>query len=313
MNMAKKCLILGGGGFIGSHLADSLLDKGYEVVIFDKLNFSRKNIEGILGRVKIIEGDFNNEIDLKNSLTGIDYAFHLVSSTLPASSNENPIYDVETNLVSSLRFLNEAVVNKISRVIFISSGGTVYGVHDRTPVKENHPQKPICSYGIIKKTIEDYLYMFDKLYGLDYRVFRLSNPYGERQNPFVAQGVVPVFLKKIIKGETIEIWGDGGVERDYIYISDAVKALVKSLEIDTKEKIFNLSSGEGHTLNNILAVMEKVTGIRPMVIYKEKRNVDVPVSVLDNSLISSVYGWKPGTPLEKGIKKTYEYLKKEIQ
>ncbi len=311
--MAKKCLILGGGGFIGSHLADSLLEKGHEVVIFDKLNFSRKNINHILDRVRIIEGDFNNEVDLKNSLVGIDYVFHLVSSTLPATSNENPIYDVETNLVSSLRFLNEAVANKIARVIFISSGGTVYGVPDEIPVKENHPCKPICSYGIIKKTIEDYLYMFYNLYGLDYRVFRLSNPYGERQNPFVAQGVVPVFLKKIIKGETIEIWGDGSVVRDYIYIKDAVRALVKSLEADTKAKVFNLSYGTGHSLNDVLEIMRRVAGTEPGVVYKQGRSIDVPVSVLDNSLISSSYGWKPETNLETGIKKTYEYIKKEIQ
>jgi UDP-glucose 4-epimerase len=310
--MKKKCLILGGGGFIGSHLSDALLENGYEVVIFDKLNFSRKNLEHNLGRIKIIEGDFNNEIDLKNALAGIDIAFHLVSSTLPANSNENPIYDVETNLVSTLRFLNEALINKISKVIFISSGGTVYGIPERLPIKEYHPRKPICSYGIIKKTIEDYLYMFEKLYELDYYVFRLANPYGERQNPNVAQGVIPVFLKKLIKGETIEIWGDGKIERDYIYIEDAISALIKSLTLATEDKIFNLGSGKGYTLNDILEIIEKVSGKKPKVIFKEKRNIDVPVNILDNKLISETFDWQPKTEIEEGIKRTYEYLKKEI-
>lgn len=310
--MKKKCLILGGGGFIGSHLADALLDKGYDVVVFDKLNFSKKNIEHNLERIKVIEGDFNNEIDLKNSLEGIDIAFHLVSSTLPASSNENPIYDVETNLVSSLRFLNEAMINKLSKVIFISSGGTVYGIPERLPIKEYHPRKPICSYGIIKKTIEDYLYMFEKLYGLDYYVFRLSNPYGERQNPFVAQGVIPVFLKKILNDEVIEIWGDGKIERDYIYISDVVSALVNSLDVDLKSRIYNLGSGRGYTLNDILEIIEKVSGKKANVVYKNKRNIDVPVNILDNKLISESLNWEPGTDIESGIKKTYNYLKKVI-
>jgi len=310
--MKKKCLILGGGGFIGSHLADALLAKNFDVVIFDKLNFSRKNINHILDKVKIIEGDFNNEIDLKTALKDIDIAFHLVSSTLPANSNENPIYDVETNLVSTLRFLNEAFINEISKIIFISSGGTVYGIPERLPIKEYHPRKPICSYGIIKKTIEDYLYMFERLYGLDYYVFRLSNPYGERQNPFVAQGVIPVFLKKLIKGEKIEIWGDGSVERDYIYISDAVNALIKCLEVNPKERIFNLGSGKGYTLNDIIGIIEKVTGKKTKVEYKEKRNIDVPVNVLDNKLISEKLLWKAETEIETGILKTYEYLKKEI-
>jgi len=310
--MKKKCLILGGGGFIGSHLADALLAKNFDVVIFDKLNFSRKNINHILDKVKIVEGDFNNEIDLKTALKEIDIAFHLVSSTLPANSNENPIYDVETNLVSSLRFLNEAFINGISKIIFISSGGTVYGIPERLPIKEYHPRKPICSYGIIKKTIEDYLYMFERLYGLDYYVFRLSNPYGERQNPFVAQGVIPVFLKKLIKGEKIEIWGDGSVERDYIYINDAVNALIKCLEVNPKERIFNLGSGKGYTLNDIIGIIEKVTGKKTKVEYKEKRNIDVPVNVLDNKLISEKLSWKAETDIETGILKTYEYLKKEI-
>jgi len=310
--MKKKCLILGGGGFIGSHLAEKLLEKNYDVVIFDKLNFSRKNINHILDRIKVVEGDFNNEIDLKSALKDIDIAFHLVSSTLPAKSNENPIYDVETNLVSTLRFLNEVFINNISKVIFISSGGTVYGIPERLPIKEYHPRKPICSYGIIKKTIEDYLYMFEKLYGLDYYVFRLSNPYGERQNPFVAQGVIPVFLKKLIRGEQIEIWGDGNVERDYIYIKDVADALVKCLEVNPNERVFNLGSGKGYTLNDIIGIIEKVTHKKTNVIYKEKRNIDVPVNVLDNKLISEKLNWSPDTDIEEGIAKTYEYLKKEI-
>jgi UDP-glucose 4-epimerase len=310
--MKKRCLILGGGGFIGSHLADALLKNDYEVVIFDKLNFSKKNINHILGRVKVIEGDFNNEIDLKNALKDIDIAFHLVSSTLPANSNENPIYDVETNLISSLRFLNEAIDNKISKVIFISSGGTVYGIPERLPIKEYHPRKPICSYGIIKKTIEDYLYMFEKLYGLDYYIFRLSNPYGERQNPFVAQGVIPVFLMKIIKGEQIEIWGDGSIERDYIYIKDATDALIKALNKNPKEKIFNLGSSKGYTLNEIVEIIEKVSGKKAKIKYKEKRNIDVPINILDNKLISEVLDWKPVTEINEGIEKTFEYLKKKL-
>jgi len=310
--MKKRCLILGGGGFIGSHLADALVENDYEVVIFDKLNFSKKNINHISKRVKIIEGDFNNEIDLKNALKNIDIAFHLVSSTLPANSNENPIYDVETNLISSLRFLNEAIENKISKVIFISSGGTVYGIPERLPIKEYHPRKPICSYGIIKKTIEDYLYMFEKLYGLDYYIFRLSNPYGERQNPFVAQGVIPVFLMKILKGEKIDIWGDGSIERDYIYIKDAIDAIIKTISKNPKDRIFNLGSSKGYTLNEIVEIIEKVSGKKARIKYKEKRNIDVPINILDNKLISEVLDWKPVTEINEGIEKTFEYLKKEL-
>ena len=228
--MKGNCIIFGGGGFIGSHLAEELLEKGYNVTVFDKLNFSRANIAGLKDKIKVIEGDFNNETELLSSLAGIDYVFHLVSSTLPASSNENPVYDVESNLVSTLRLLHDMKNNNVRKIVFISSGGTVYGYPDSTPIKESHPRRPVCSYGIIKKTIEDYLYMYKYLYGLDYTVFRLSNPYGERQNPLYSQGAVPVFIKKILMNEKISIWGNGEIKRDFIYIKDAVKPMVDSLK-----------------------------------------------------------------------------------
>jgi UDP-glucose 4-epimerase len=313
MNKTKgNCVIYGGGGFIGSHLAEALIEKGYGVTVFDKLNFSRKNISHLGRKVKVIEGDFNNEIDIKNSLRNIDYVFHLVSSTLPASSNTNPIYDAETNLVSSLRLLDECVANKIQKVIFISSGGTVYGVPEHLPIKETHPRHPIVSYAIIKNTIEDYLFMFNKLHGLDYTVFRLANPYGERQNPLVAQGAIAVFLNKIINNQQIEIWGDGSVIRDYIYIKDAVNAISKGVEISSKTKIFNVGSGKGYSLKQILNCMQKITGKKLKIKYEEARMIDVPSNVLDINLIKKAYKWKPETSLEIGIRNTYNFFVNNI-
>lgn len=308
MSKKENCLVFGGGGFIGSHLSESLLNNGYAVVIFDKLNFSRKNIFHILDHVKVIEGDFNNEMDIKNSLTGIDYVFHLVSSTLPASSNDNPEYDVETNLISSLRLLKECSNKKINKIIFLSSGGTVYGVPDKLPVKENYFANPICSYGIVKRTIEEYLFLFNKIYDLKYSIFRLSNPYGERQNPNAAQGAIAVFINKVIHDETIEIWGDGEIVRDYIYIKDAVEVLAKSIKSDSNENIFNLSSGRGYSLNQIIEIIKKISEKKVKTIYKDARNIDVPVNILDNTLVKKVFDWKPETPLEEGIKSTYKFL-----
>lgn len=310
MPKKERCLIYGGGGFIGSHLAERLLDTGYDVTIFDKLNFSEKNISDFSHRVHITEGDFNNEIDLKNSLTGIDYVFHLVSSTLPASSNDNPVYDAETNLISSLKLIKECIEKGIKKIVFLSSGGTVYGIPESTPIKEDDKANPICSYGIIKKTIEEYLYMYEKISGLDYFVFRLSNPYGERQNPHAAQGVIPVFINNAITGETINIWGNGEVVRDYIYIKDAVKVLADSIRIKSDSKIFNLSSGKGHSLNQIIDLIKDISGREIKVEYKEGRNVDVPVNILDNRLAQKTFGWKPETDIKKGIELTYKYLEK---
>ena len=151
----NNCIIYGGGGFIGSHLCEELLKRNYNVTIFDKINFAKDNLKSFKDKIKIIEGDFNNEYDLLSSLDGIDYVFHLVSSTLPASSNDNPVYDVESNLISTLRLLQDVVNRKIKKVVFVSSGGTVYGIPKSTPIPEDHSRQPICSYGITKKTIED--------------------------------------------------------------------------------------------------------------------------------------------------------------
>lgn len=307
--MKQRCIIYGGGGFIGSHLCDELLKAGYDVTVFDKLNFSKINIQHILNDIRVIEGDFNNEADIIHSLKDADYVFHLVSSTLPASSNENPEYDAESNLISSLRLFKECVNNKIKKVIFLSSGGTVYGIPDKIPVDEKYFSNPICSYGIIKKTIEEYLFLYRHLHGLNYNIFRLSNPYGERQNPFASQGAVGVFINKAIKGEEIQIWGDGNVIRDYIYIKDAVYALALAIKNKSDSRVFNLSTGEGHSLNDILKIIKENTHSGIKVKYLPARNIDVPVNVLDNSLLRKEFSWQPETPIKKGIQMTYNYYK----
>ena len=308
LDKKKRCIIYGGGGFIGSHLCEELIAKGFGVTVFDKLNFSPKNLSSVIDDIEIIEGDFNNEVDLEKSLAGADYVFHLVSSTLPANSNENPVYDVETNLVSTLRLLEECRKNDIEKLIFISSGGTVYGIPEEIPIKETHPTNPIVSYGIIKRTIEQYLYMYEWLYGMDYYVFRLSNPYGERQNPYASQGAIPVFINRVINSLPIEIWGDGKVIRDYIYIKDAVAVMVDSLGSNPDEKIFNVSSGNGHSLTEITKLIEKVSEQDVKVSYTPSRGIDVPVNILDNTLAEKTFNWKPETSIEKGIDRTYKYI-----
>lgn len=308
MSKNFRCIVYGGGGFIGSHLAEKLLNSNYEVTVFDKLNFSKKNISAFEDKIKILEGDFNNIVDIKNSLNNVDVVFHLVSSTLPASSNDNPVYDVETNLVSSLNLFKECVERKIRKVIFLSSGGTVYGIPESIPVKETDNSNPICSYGIIKKTIEEYLFMFEKIYGLDYFVFRLSNPYGERQNPRAAQGAIAVFINKAINKELITIWGDGNIVRDYIYIKDAVNVLVDAVALTSKNKIYNLSSGAGYSLNELIDIIKKISGKEINVEYKDKRNIDVPVNILDNTSVKKTFNWRPETSIEKGMNLVYNHL-----
>ncbi|MEI6884496.1 MAG: NAD-dependent epimerase/dehydratase family protein [Bacteroidota bacterium] len=308
--MKGKCLLLGGGGFIGSHLAEKLLKSGYSVRIFDIRNFSHKNIASFLDNLEIVEGDFHNSKDVRIALTDIDYVFHLVSFTIPSSSMINPLFDIETNLVSSVRFLEECILNKnIKSINFISSGGTIYGIPQIIPIPETHPSSPLNSYGIIKHTIENYCILYRKMYGLNCRIFRLSNPYGENQNPHGLQGVIPVFINKAISGEEIEIWGNGSVIRDYIYINDVTDVLTSSLEILSKEFIFNIGTGEGHSINDIVKIIRNIMKTDVHIRYQPSRNYDVPINILDISRAKLTFSWKPKMGIEEGIERMIKHLK----
>jgi UDP-glucose 4-epimerase len=307
-----KCLILGGGGFIGSHLTDALLGAGHELRILDRPRLAIAAPASIREGIEWCEGDFTNEEDLKKVVTGCQIVFHLISTTLPKSSNESPIYDVETNLVGTLRLLNIAVTQRIKKVLFISSGGTIYGVPKLIPIPEDHPTNPEVSYGIVKLTIEKYLKLFKSMHGLDYKVLRVSNPYGERQRVAAKQGAVSVFLSKALRKETIEIWGDGSVVRDYIYIADVVEAFLRVMDYQGEHEVFNIGSGVGKSLNQIIADIEELIGERVKCRYLPSRSFDVPENVLDISLAKDALHWAPKTTFHDGLKRTLVWVREAI-
>lgn len=303
-----KCLILGGAGFIGSHLAQALLAQGHEVRIFDRPNLIRPDNLCCDERIQWLEGDFLNLEDFAPAVTGVDIVFHLVSATLPKSSNENPLYDIETNLVGTLRLLELAKKNAVKRIIFTSSGGTVYGIPQQLPIPESHPTDPLVSYGISKLAIEKYLHLYHELHGIDYCVLRIANPYGERQRVSAAQGAVAVFLNRALHQQPIHIWGDGSVTRDYIYISDVVDALIAAIDYHGKQRVLNIGSGHGLSLNAILDAIESLLGRTIARSYEPARAFDVPTNVLDISLAKEELGWHPQTTFQAGLIKTHHWM-----
>ena len=307
-----NCLVLGGGGFLGSHLCEGLLQQGYSVRVFEKSFINRNNIAHLLEIIEYMEGDFSNPVHIQEALKGIDIIFHLISTTTPKDSNDNPVYDITTNLISTIQLLDLSVKERVKKVIFYSSGGTVYGIPRIIPIQEEHPKDPICSYGIHKLTVEKYLQLYHHLYGLDYAILRISNPYGERQRPTGKQGVVAVFLNKAIKKEAIEIWGDGSVVRDYLYVTDVISATMKILNYEGKYKIFNIGSGIGLSLKDILYNIEQVMGYPIDVKYLPGRKLDVPANVLDISRISIELSWSPAVGFYEGLKQTNNYLTSEL-
>lgn len=283
-----------------------LISEGHHVRVFCRQG--AHHVRSFSDRVERIEGDFLNPDDVSKALQDCELVIHLVSTTIPKTSNDNLVYDIETNVAATIRMLREAVRSSVRKVIFISSGGTVYGIPEITPIPETHRTEPICGYGIGKIAIEKYLALFQHHYGLSYTVFRLSNPYGIYQNPDKRQGVITVFLNRILNGEYLEIWGDGTVTRDYIYIDDVVDAMISMLEYNGDERVFNLGSGKGYSLNEIVETIRDITDLSIKVKYLESRPVDVPINVLDISRIQAAVGWYPKTSLPDGIKKLLRAL-----
>jgi len=311
-----KCLVLGGGGFIGLNLCEALVAASHQVRVFERPRLTVEGAEGPVAHdsvsgVEWVEGDFANRADLDNVVSGCDVVFHLICTTLPGTSNGNPVYDIESNVISTIRLLDAARAAKVKKVVFISSGGTVYGIPTKLPISEDHPNAPICSYGITKLAVERYLYLYHYLYGLDYCVLRVANPFGERQRAASAQGAVAVFLHRALRNEPVEIWGDGSVVRDYVYIGDVVSAFMKAIEYSGNIRTFNIGSGRGCSLNELLQTIESVLQ-RPIErIHLEPRAVDVPVNVLDIGAAKTFLQWQPATPLREGLSKTLAWMREQ--
>ena len=302
-----KSLVIGGNGFIGSHLVDKLLAEGHGVRVFDKYEERyRKPLAGVDYRI----GDFGNRGQLAEALHGIDTVFHLVSTTLPKTSNDDPAFDVSSNVVETIFLLEQCVARSIRKVVFISSGGAIYGSSRQLPVSEESPTDPLCSYAVTKLAIEHYLKLFNRLYGLGYVILRPANPFGERQNPAGIQGAVSVFLGKVARGESIEIWGDGEVVRDYLYVGDLVEGIYEASVRDTVSSIFNLGSGRGYSLNDILAIVRAVTGRPIEVVYRDRRIFDVERVYLDISRAHRELDWSPRTPIEAGVARTWCFVQR---
>lgn len=309
MNYLMRCLVLGGRGFIGSHLVDALLAKGYRVRCFDRPRVKQKGeFYNKDQNFELFEGDFTNESDIANALKGCDICYHLISTTLPKSSNDDPTFDVESNLLGTVRLLNFAVKANVKKVVFVSSGGTVYGIPTQVPIPETHMNNPVCSYGITKLAIEKYLDLFHQLHGLDYTVLRLANPFGEGQKTHASQGAVAVFLGKVLQGETIDIWGDGSVIRDYVYIDDVITAFLSVLEYNGPEHIFNIGSGRGLSINDVLDSIERVTGLTALRRYDLGRPFDVPSNILCVNRAEIEFGWVPRFSFEDGLTRFAKWL-----
>jgi UDP-glucose 4-epimerase len=305
----RRVVVLGGLGFMGSHLCRALLAEGMDVRVFDKLYASHALVEDIEDRLEVLEGDIARPDDVLGVLEGADTVIHLVHTTVPGSSMKDPEYDLSSNVIASVRWLSRLQETGVRRLLYISSGGTVYGLPRTNPIDESHPTDPISSYGITKLAIEKYVSMYAEMSGIDYCLVRPSNVYGVGQRLHIGQGVIGVLADRALRGLPLEVWGTGESLRDYLYVEDFVTAIMALLGYRGAERVFNISSGRGHSVLDIIAALREQLGFMPEVSYKSARGFDVAVNVLDSTRLHAATGWSPRTGLKEGIGHTIEWIR----
>ncbi|MFA9398100.1 MAG: NAD-dependent epimerase/dehydratase family protein [Clostridiaceae bacterium] len=304
-------LLLGAAGFIGTNLTMKLaMNKNNHITIVDTKKEYFSNIDIVnYTNVTIKESPLDIETDFEAILEGQQIVYHLVSTIVPTTSNQHVSQELTSNVVMTAKMLDASVKCCVDKVIFISSGGTVYGKEVVCPIKENMTTNPISSYGIQKVTIEKLLYLYQYMYGLDYRVIRLANPYGPYQRPNGVLGAVSTFTYKALKGEEIIVYGDGSVVRDFIYIEDAIKGILNIVNGDNKHRTYNLGSGYGTSIKEVLKTIQQVLKTEIKITYKAGRKVDVPVNYLDISRYEVAYGKLNPITLYDGVMKTATFMR----
>jgi UDP-glucose 4-epimerase len=302
----QRCLVLGGGGFLGTHLCNAMVTSGADVQAFGR---SVSFPEALDDRVVWTAGDFTDTAALAKAIEGQDIVFHLISASIPESSNRDPAADLSVNALGTVGLLDLCRAEKVRRVVFTSSGGTVYGIPDATPIPEAAPTNPISAYGITKLVIEKYLALYHHLYDLDYQVFRIANPYGRYQSAFRKQGVVSALIHRALTGKPLDIWGTGEVQRDFIHVSDVIDAILLCYDYAGPHRIMNVGSGIGRSINDIVRSLERLLGCGALPKrHRPGRAADVPVNVLDIDLITKETGWRPRVDWIEGFTDTVQWM-----
>ena len=295
----KKVLLIGGAGFIGSHLAPLLIQHGYQVQILGRSAMDRSNLLAPY----YLQGNFQDEKLLERLVQEHDEVVSLAYATVPNTSFADPLADLNQNLPPALRLM-QLCVAKQKRLILISSGGTVYGQSIAKKIDETHPTHPISPYGITKLTIEHYAYLFSISHGLKYVCIRPSNPYGVGQLPFRGQGFIATALGLIAQKKAVPIFGASGTVRDYIAISDLAKGILAAMNHGLSGEIYNIGSGVGRSNVKILedlAPMVKQKGYEVTIEPLPARPFDVASNVLDSSKLMNISGWKPEIAFQTGL------------
>lgn len=306
----EKNLVVGGSGFLGLNWLAYLQQHGVdsEVVVFAHEKPAGVEFPSF---VTFVEGDYADAQALDDlfSTYQFDRVFHFASSIIPAISSENIRQDIESNLLPTIGLMEMMKKHQVSKLLYLSTGGAVYGNVNQEKVPEEYPCKPISSYGIIKLAVEHYIELYAKLYQIDYLILRLSNPFGEfHRSP--KQGVINIAVRRALQGEVMTVWGDGSQAKDYIYAADIGKAIDGLIKAGVKNETINVGSGESLSLNEIIKrIQTKLPAFQ--VEYKEAKLTDVQQICLDTAKLASKINWEI-TSFEQALDATIAYEKARL-
>ena len=309
-----RILVTGGAGFIGSHLVDHYLAAGHEVAVLDNLVTGKlENLAGVLDRIAFHQGDIADRAAVEKAVGEFkpELINHHAAQMSVKASTDDPVHDARSNVIGLIHVLEAAVANGVRKVVFASSGGTVYGDCPIIPSPEDAPLAPMSPYGITKMVGEHYLRFFKDVHGLDFTVFRYGNVYGPRQDPHGEAGVVAIFAKRLIAGEAPVIHWDGEQRKDYVHVSDVARANLLALT-GGSGRAYNIGAGVATSVNELYAGLEGQlrSGIQPL--YGPKREGDVRLSYLDIGRVREELGWAPRVELAEGMVDTVAFFREQV-
>lgn len=298
----ERVLIIGGAGFIGGRLAQTLSDS-YCIRVLD-ISENHRNLP-----FEWFQGNVLDEVVLEAALKDVDTVLHCACTTIPITSDKDPEFDVNTNLIGIIRLLKAMVRFNSMRLLFISSGGAVYGNTGNNKVSEDLKCNPVSSYGVVKLAMENYMLAFSHQYGIQPLIVRPSNVYGLGQHHLGKNGVIVTFIDRILKGEALEVWGNGDALKDYLHVNDLIDFIQTALH-NYQTGIYNVAQGRSDSVNSIIQKIEKVSGKAIRVSRKPAVPGDVREIHFDNSLAKETFGWYPKIETEVGIEQTWNEIVK---
>jgi UDP-glucose 4-epimerase len=305
----SKAVVIGANGFIGSHLVESLKSRGLSVRAFDRFSSGGPTFDS--SDVDIVQGEFLSRADLESAVSGQDFVFHFLSTTTPATAESDPTLDIRTNVAQTVELLESCVAAQVKHVYFASTGGAIYGEQGLSEYSEQNRALPISPYGIGKLSIEHYLHYFRARHNLQSTILRISNPYGTRQRPHRKQGLIPIALRQIARSEPVIRLGDGSMVRDYVFVNDLVSMIASFVGRETEFDLYNLGSGLGYSVNDVIRSLRSVTRIDFDIVERPVPPTFVDRVVLNTARYRAEFGESDLTALDDGVRVTWAEVQRQ--